>query len=659
MNNLEPIVEQFNNFSAGITSELRANLETPRFAKLWNFDVSHDRAIQHGKLRKLEDIDDGVDIGEGYYIKADGAFMSQYPNIGDAEQNFEQKTYGYFLDLDLNFYQIDTEFVGGDAALMKSISGDLHKATVPVLYHGYVYFMKDNLSLWRVSITGFDVEEVLTGASFFDNTFLKVGVDDVLYVFSGKYVHRHETVNPSSGAFLDNNSLAPYQPITNYMQRDDRNGNQGTYTGTYGPELQVIDNVDEAQSILSILGYYNGPVDGVFGKLTEDAVEDFQRDYNATGNVNQSYGASLVVDGVIGPETQSVMNLPQKGKKTDTRERYDVLILPYDITAVNNFGGLIAIATDNGSTGATVYLWDKSLDKNGVGDIGLLSSTDIGNGIVQALNVLDGRLIAIMTPLVTPNSLHKYTKLDFYEINAGFDFLPHSRAILLKSYRLLQIDNSDPKLNRSDNYVNQFTVVSGDRLYFSGRLHIQHNESGSSDEGAMSGVFSINSKGQLVPEVLEPSSDNETDINIRSFGIIGSGFIISGSGDTSITDNTSGDQDSGLITKIINGGQAWRTKNLENIFVALDDVEDLDEVRIYIREVMDKSNTDAGWVKIYDDKHSDEKRDFKNRIHLNKNTMTKQNFSDFRELQVMVIIEGVNVELVDLTVVYNLKNLNK
>ena len=50
---MEPIIEQFNRFDGGITSELRTNFETPRFARLWNFDVTSDRAIQVGGWKRL------------------------------------------------------------------------------------------------------------------------------------------------------------------------------------------------------------------------------------------------------------------------------------------------------------------------------------------------------------------------------------------------------------------------------------------------------------------------------------------------------------------------------------------------------------------------------------------------------------------------------
>ncbi len=54
------------------------------------------------------------------------------------------------------------------------------------------------------------------------------------------------------------------------------------------------------QEILSSFGYppfHPGPLDGVFGPLTESAVREFQGDYF------EHDGGSLVIDGIVGPKT--------------------------------------------------------------------------------------------------------------------------------------------------------------------------------------------------------------------------------------------------------------------------------------------------------------------------------------------------------------------
>lgn len=68
--------------------------------------------------------------------------------------------------------------------------------------------------------------------------------------------------------------------------------------GTTGQEVVTI------QTKLKNWGYYNGPVDGVYGSKTEEAVKYFQR----TNGVK--------ADGIAGPETLSLLGIPQAGKTT-------------------------------------------------------------------------------------------------------------------------------------------------------------------------------------------------------------------------------------------------------------------------------------------------------------------------------------------------------
>ncbi|MDD4570376.1 MAG: peptidoglycan-binding domain-containing protein [Tepidanaerobacteraceae bacterium] len=62
-------------------------------------------------------------------------------------------------------------------------------------------------------------------------------------------------------------------------------GSRILYQGLIG------DDVRELQSNLESLGYDVGPIDGIFGPLTEQAVKKFQKDNK------------LVVDGIVGQET--------------------------------------------------------------------------------------------------------------------------------------------------------------------------------------------------------------------------------------------------------------------------------------------------------------------------------------------------------------------
>jgi len=59
--------------------------------------------------------------------------------------------------------------------------------------------------------------------------------------------------------------------------------------GSRGPEVNVL------QAFLQQSGYDTGPVDGIFGPKTRDAVISFQRDYG------------LLPDGIAGPRTWTVI----------------------------------------------------------------------------------------------------------------------------------------------------------------------------------------------------------------------------------------------------------------------------------------------------------------------------------------------------------------
>jgi peptidoglycan hydrolase-like protein with peptidoglycan-binding domain len=55
-------------------------------------------------------------------------------------------------------------------------------------------------------------------------------------------------------------------------------------------------DVKELQTKLQSLGYDVGPIDGIFGPLTERAVKQFQKDNR------------LKVDGIVGPQTYDMLN---------------------------------------------------------------------------------------------------------------------------------------------------------------------------------------------------------------------------------------------------------------------------------------------------------------------------------------------------------------
>lgn len=77
--------------------------------------------------------------------------------------------------------------------------------------------------------------------------------------------------------------------------------------------------VSRVQQRLASWGYYNGPIDGVFGAKTARAVRNFQ------------WKNGLVVDGVVGPETWAALGFPAPAATTVSRgyvsDRDSVLLL--------------------------------------------------------------------------------------------------------------------------------------------------------------------------------------------------------------------------------------------------------------------------------------------------------------------------------------------
>lgn len=67
----------------------------------------------------------------------------------------------------------------------------------------------------------------------------------------------------------------------------------GTESSESGAE--VTQGIEKLQGALSVLGYYDGPIDGVYGPETTAAVSTFQAD------------AGITVDGQYGPETNAAL----------------------------------------------------------------------------------------------------------------------------------------------------------------------------------------------------------------------------------------------------------------------------------------------------------------------------------------------------------------
>jgi N-acetylmuramoyl-L-alanine amidase len=75
-----------------------------------------------------------------------------------------------------------------------------------------------------------------------------------------------------------------------------------TADGVYGPETDAAlkgkakDVVVQVQTVLTQYGYYTGPIDGKYGAATQDAIRKLQTDLGVTA------------DGRLGPETVDAFN---------------------------------------------------------------------------------------------------------------------------------------------------------------------------------------------------------------------------------------------------------------------------------------------------------------------------------------------------------------
>lgn len=95
----------------------------------------------------------------------------------------------------------------------------------------------------------------------------------------------------------------------------------------------------QKQALLAYLGYYDGPLDGLWGEKSQRATIDFQRDF-----------VGLSVDGICGEQTEKAMKhavaygIAKKSDRTDYTEDY---------TNVRNNN------TENSTDGNTGTVWDE------------------------------------------------------------------------------------------------------------------------------------------------------------------------------------------------------------------------------------------------------------------------------------------------------------
>ena len=661
---MEPKVDQFNKFSAGIINNLRANYETPGYARIWNFDNTQDRLIQRGGWEKLSN-KTGELLNNSAAATTSEPILPVFGSNNGVINKPAQDISNYLL--------VENSGNGIQGPINCEIDNiqnafNTHPTdggTESIIYNNSTVYRGADGKIYQRRFYGQSTnplgDEVLSGIETFNNTFFVEGADNRCYVFTGKTLHAFDsvTIDPNgSFAPIAQSEINQYLPINQFMQQGDSNGNPGTYLVAFNPVGYIINEIDELQNVLMILGYYAGPADGVFGPETDQAVRDYQATHTATGEIVQGGNTPLVVDGLVGPETLSALN-HTSGNDQKVIEYENIMELPYVITAAQAIGGTILFATKEDDAKARIYVWDTTIDSNGKGDIGLLTSVTVGVGTVQSIDILDGRIKAIMSPFTGDQCTSCYSDFIIYDVYNVFDNYPESFVKPALSLRIINTKDDEATTGGS-NYINRKTEVRNGKLYFTGKLHLESNRDtlNGTDEGALSGIFSLSSSGAFTLEATNPETITDTENFIEGFALTNGSFMISQTDGTYVTRKTINGT-SGLITKIINGGEPWRTKSIENILLAVDSTEDLEEIRIYVREYMSRFDNDAGWVKVYDGETSEERRPFDNRVIINRNTETMKSINQFRELQIMVQIDGKCVELVDLTVIYNLLNLNK
>ncbi|MDJ0532784.1 MAG: peptidoglycan-binding domain-containing protein, partial [Xenococcaceae cyanobacterium MO_207.B15] len=98
-------------------------------------------------------------------------------------------------------------------------------------------------------------------------------------------------------------------------------------------------DIKELQQRLQDLGYYSGELDGDFGKLTDLAVKDFQKDYfganEADGKVGPITWKKLWGDTqLVTPGEDNTLEIPGKHylklTKTSRKDRYGCYVLHLD-----------------------------------------------------------------------------------------------------------------------------------------------------------------------------------------------------------------------------------------------------------------------------------------------------------------------------------------
>lgn len=667
----KPFAVKYNRFSGGITSELRLNQENPKFARTWNFLQTPDRLIQRMGLKEL--VDQPGHIIE-YQLTVSGAF--EQPHINLPNFLFVQE------NLDTSLFSADCSHT---SAMFSIGTGNLEMSVEPIYFSNHIVYMRDDGTVWAFQFQDDDLlttpigtlTQIFAGEDFTDENGNVTGyftnMGSYLVVYGNNSIHLWDPYGLYGDIQNNANANSNTPVFTQWMVLNDQDGSVSSYVPTPPVAAQgvTLTEVATLQARLNELGY-TVAVTGFFGPETQAAVIALQNDSvipeggpAGWGIPGTTFASNGLNNGIFGPLTLAVLNARTASAGSLEGEYRNVITTIGSITAEANYGDYIAYATQEHDGNANVFIWNSLLNRNGFAGENVLTNVDLGQGAVQLLAVVDGTLMAVMSPASFARCISHYNRLIIYGIESHLDSLPPSRAVMLAEYHL-KISAADDGNNLSRlNYINRKSQLHAGKLYFTGRLHLQHVEPNDSDEGAMSGVFSINREGNLYFELSRDNAFSEfSDEPAISFGVIDSGFAFSTDRALYITDE-SRDSIAGVITNIIDGeDNPYLNKTLDNIYVALHNVSATDKIEVWLREVEDVYDPDAGWQLAYDSTTSSPvgqpttEDKFNQRIVINR-MEDGQRFAQFRELQVMVKLDGKCAELISLYITGYINDINE
>lgn len=620
----KPVSENIRRWDGGLTTDLRSNFETPKFARMWNFKAQGDSLVQRYGYLPLS--------GSNGHILVGSDLSFPQTNQPTVISHLGYTIYDNGADILVDKYDLDAT-----PSLLSTTNvqaGQLiNFNTVPVLYQDFAVYYTASLDLFYTDFAT-STQILQTDAQGLPITLanrifmVSHSQDGRLYVGSGRDIHSVK-IYPAGLRVC-----TPDEQVEFTLQRGDRDGNSNIANPTV-----ITSTIANMQALLNATGFPSGPVDGIFGPLTEAGVIAFQTFYNIP--------AGGPYTGVVTAEVAAKMNESCAGGSVEIPFAFKV---QGEITAMAEYGGYLAIATIEENSHAYVYLWNRESQLSNSDSAGQADSiVDMGYGAVQILNVVDGDLIAVMSPASTATKTHYNTALSIKKIAARFDTVPQSQAFTVAEYELRQGNNTSLIAYKS--------VVFNSKLYFMGKFNFQHVEDiPADDEGIMWGIFSVTAAGDLQFE--STISDEFTEGPVNSFDLIESGFLYCNGDGTFVTDETATDVISGFITSIYNGGDSYIEKKLERIIIGVEGENTASKVEIWVREVGDINDADAGWRLACETDFSTYDPKFQERI-----VATRMDdgtyFCDFRELQVMVRFYGLFTRVANFTIDYKMLNLNK